>query len=212
MATPNKEALPLVLEDQLIDDDWLIDDMNLRPSKRRKMDIDGVFSTNSARNVTKQGNKSNRILEESDSDTNEVMSDVNVISENVTIENENDILDAGTDDVEMLFNADDLNMDNVLNDDLPSMNYTDKNKITNKRNRLSTKPRQLRMTNFGVRQNVQSQNLASHELPSSCNHVVSSDIGLPSTQSSLLTSQSLSVMRVKVKVKDKLLLIPVSQR
>ncbi|XP_033729608.1 tonsoku-like protein, partial [Pecten maximus] len=198
----SKDSTALISVEEFVDDDWLIDD--LQPMKRRRIDIDKVFSTNGTRNKSSIKEKRNVIDSESEEetrvdDTEDTGLTVTQIMPNVSLdtnmENSND-----NDDL-ILLNED-------FSDELPPLTLStsrvsrtnvlspmpDQSTEANTR-ALASKPRQMRMTQFAIRHTDSSQSSIPPEVNSQMNGVS-------------LTTTPGQVMRVKVRVKDKLLLVP----
>ncbi|ESO83101.1 hypothetical protein LOTGIDRAFT_169742 [Lottia gigantea] len=214
----------LIGEDNFVGDDWLIDDVG--PIKRKFRDCDGFMSGNTTRSASKTKNKRPRI--DSDNDETVDLDNLSDVAESdhvsVTPDNHNDVTD------------DFIQIDDTSPDTLPTLPTRKTQKFLS----LKRKPKQTRLTSFGVnssrRESSQTTfgrstnfgNLDAWESDSSNSMDAPSSIfGNNSTQStnfglsavSALSSISSahptgtqpmgSVMRLKVKVKEKVLLIPV---
>ncbi|XP_069112103.1 tonsoku-like protein [Argopecten irradians] len=194
----SKDSTALISADDFVDDDWLIDD--LQPMKRRRIDVGNVFSTNGTRTKSSQKEKRNVINSDSEEDTTMGDTENTVLSDSQSIAS----LPADIDNDDMMLMSEDfpdelppltlpssrINKPNVLSP-LPD------NTVTGSRT-VNSKPRQMRLTQFAVRQSDSSQSFTPSEITSQTNSV-----GVSSTPAAVG-----QVMRVKVRVKDKLLLVP----
>ena len=243
----------LIREDEYVDD-WLIDD--LQPMKRRKMDVNGLFSTG----TSKTGKKKSRSSEESNHRTEErrkssgkaarcriedsdIESDGDSDSVTMDTEIDSDITDNPLDKVDKAGSmTNGIDNDKTLTDDfsdfvldidsdseIPPINGNKNSSKINQVHRNSAKankPKQTKITTFGTRTGLAS---VSDSEPAIVN--LTSPVERPSTdladritdtsnsgfaqQNSAQSSNSgglAGVIRVKVQIKDKLLLIPILDR
>lgn len=214
-----KEVQPFLAEEETPDDDWLIDDM--RPAnKKRRLDVNDVFSTSqtSQRAPKRKKNTSDQEPFRSLSDTEE--SDINAVTVLPS-------LDYQDEDIGSL-----PNNFCVISE---SENSNDSVETRPRSNRLSRKPRQMKLTNFGVRKSnslVTDENVngdlsaaGTSRLPLNANsnlsplRPVSSEpnpsANLPSSQVTpgLLTqSVAFPVGSLRVRVKDLKILVPVFEK
>ncbi|XP_061196939.1 tonsoku-like protein [Saccostrea echinata] len=214
-----KEIQPFLAEEEVLDDDWLIDDM--KPTNRkRRLDVNDVFPKSqvpSSQRGPKRKKHSNEQGQLSD-----------------FLDNEN-----SESDVTALVVAENLSQDNHLNvhettigEDLhlisESENSNDSVEIRPRSSRLSRKPKQTKLTNFGVRKcnnYVSDENLMentsslqdsrfSSDVSSTLN-LVRPGVTLPSSQmapGSLTQTVAFPVGTLRVTVKDKKLLVPVFEK
>ena len=191
----SEQTTALVDAEEFIDDDWLIDDMQ-QPTKRQRLDLNGVFSSNSSRKksddsftrkTSSSRTKTNRsvIIEDDDSNFNNDM-------ENIGIDADNSHVDV-----------------NIIADKNNTNSYTQNTNLPTLQQSQRTKPRQLSLTNFAVRVSNDSTNKQETTVP---NDSIVADYPTSSNTPSVLRESSGPAMRVKVRVKDKLLLIPVPYR
>ncbi|CAC5396682.1 NFKBIL2 [Mytilus coruscus] len=197
--TSKQQQTSALIDAEIFIDDWLIDDMQ-QPTKRQKLDINGVFSSNTSRKKSEEvlsgkasslSIKKNRsIIFDDDSD------DIN-IDTSVDIHGNNRIGD-----------------DNILIDENDISIISQSTQLPSIRPLQKTKPRQLSLTNFAVRV---SENRTVAQDTAGIENATSflATTGPTSTQTALDSTPSSHrdtvgpLMRVKVRVKDKLLLIPV---
>ena len=182
-------------------DDWLIDDMQ-QPTKKQRLDVNGVFSSNSSRKKTDENLSSKNLL-------CSVKKKRNMIIEDGECNNDTDSSFRGSsnhsnqEDVNLIIDDDDVDIitqDNVL-----------------MRPSQRSKPRQLSLTNFAVRISETGTNNQEAISGLNCTPPNPFSTGLCNTQnitsiSTMPRETAGPVMRVKVRVKDKLLLIPVPSR
>ncbi|OWF54535.1 tonsoku-like protein [Mizuhopecten yessoensis] len=208
----------LISAEEFVDDDWLIDD--LQPMKRRRIDVGNVFSTSGIRNKSSQKEKRNVINSDSESDEETTVENADLLMDTGLIGSQNTSNDNGvSDNTNLESDTEDimlLNEEEYVSDDLPPLTLrTSRSSRPNILSQVSipglstpnvtdvrgmtSKPRQMRMTQFAIRQPDSSQS----SLPS---EPLSQTSGVSSNLAS--TAAVGQVMRVKVRVKDKLLLVP----
>lgn len=214
-----KEVQPFLAEEETPDDDWLIDDM--RPAnKKRRLDVNDVFSTSqtSQRAPKRKKNTSDQEPFRSLSDTEE--SDVNAVTVLPSLDYHDEDIGSLPNDFCVISESE---------------NSNDSVETRPRSNRLSRKPRQMKMTNFGVRKSnslVTDENVngdlsaaGTSRLPLNANsnlsplRPVSSEpnpsANLPSSQVApgLLTqSVAFPVGSLRVRVKDLKILVPVFEK
>lgn len=132
-----KEVQPFLAEEETPDDDWLIDDM--RPTnKKRRLDVNDVFSTNqtssSQRAPKRKKNTSDQEPFRSLSDTEE--NDVNAVTVLPSLDYQDEDIGPLPSDFCVISESE---------------NSNDSVETRPRSNRLSRKPRQMKLTNFGVR-------------------------------------------------------------
>lgn len=165
-------------------DDWLIDDIQ-QPSKKQRLDVNGVFSSNHARQ--KRDDPLPR--------KNSYMSVKR--NRNIIIDDDDD-LDSNAPD-----NFDEIQEEIVVNDDIDFISQN--SPVPSTRPLAKPKPKQLSLINFTIKVTE-----SSAVNPSTPNLDVSSLTSTPFVESTATQREPVGpVMRVKVRVKDKLLLIPV---
>ena len=241
----------LIREDEYVDD-WLIDD--LQPMKRRKMDVNGLFSTG----TTKTGKKKSKSWEESNHRTEENRkssgkgarcriddSDIENDTDSDSVAMDTDMIDnpdKEIDETDSYING--IDSDNTLTNDfndfvldvdldsdseMPPINRNKNSAKSPFMNQISakpSKPKQTKITNFGTR-SVSPSLLESEPVIVNLTSPVqrrNTDVGNSAidTSTSGPRHQSLvqgsnagglsGVIRVKVQIKDKLLLIPILDR
>lgn len=227
----------LIREDEYVDD-WLIDD--LQPMKRRKMDVNGLFSTGTSKAAKKQTNSgitSNHRTEEKRKQKSKLVK-FGIDDSDLESGKELDSKDADTDHISHTVDmeTDSRTKKNNVIEDLDDIQDIDSdsdseipqiNRAGSKRSNLS-KPKQTKITNFGTRtstSNILSSGsvLASNSIissvPNSFNLISKdSDIShisiatLHNPQPSFTSGPVAGVIKVKVQIKDKLLLIPIMDR
>ena len=220
------DSSALIREDEYVDD-WLIDD--LQPMKRRKVDINGLFTTRTTKSnkkQTKTTNSDHRTEQRRKEKTSSVRcriedSDIESDTESEIGQIINEIVSEFDDKIN-----DTTKMDyTVLDDVCDSIDGFDSDleiqPIVRASNRQTTKkPKQTKITSFGTL-------TANVSVGSSSNSVnaVTSDTSrtllsttIPSSGAQVITENVVSgsnngrisgIIRVKVQIKDKLLLIPV---
>ena len=239
----------LIREDEYVDD-WLIDD--LQPMKRRKMDVNGLFSTG----TTKTGKKKSKSSEESNHRTEEKRkssgkgarcriddSDIENDTDSDSVAMDTDMIDnpdKEIDETDSYING--IDSDNTLTDDfndfvldvdldsdseMPPINRNKNSAKSPFMNQISakpSKPKQTKITNFGTRSVSPSLLVSEPVIVNLTSPRRNTDIGNSaidtstsgSRQQSLVQSSNAGglsgVIRVKVQIKDKLLLIPIQDR
>lgn len=214
-----KEVQPFLAEEETPDDDWLIDDM--RPAnKKRRLDVNDVFSTSqtSQRAPKRKKNTSDQEPFRSLSDTEE--SDINAVTVLPSLDYQDEDIGSLPNDFCVISESE---------------NSNDSVETRPRSNRLSRKPRQMKLTNFGVRKSnslVTDENVngdlsaaGTSRLPLNANsnlsplRPVSSELNpsanLPSSQVApgLLTqSVAFPVGSLRVRVKDLKILVPVFEK
>ncbi|XP_050398300.1 tonsoku-like protein [Patella vulgata] len=206
----------LLSENSYVGDDWLIDDT--RPIKRKFRDCDGLMSGNSfSRSQKSNVAKRQRIT------TNPIEDDDLVSNDS------NDICDINDNN----FNMDNEDIDFCVIEDVISPEAVNRTNNTQKSLSLKRKAKQTRITSFGSSSErmqmstssnkVNSRNINNKTLKQSAvsindlwdtnsNDSVDSSAGINSIINVPSVSQmSTNVMKFKVKIKDKVLLIPVLQ-
>lgn len=215
----SKEVQPFLAEEETLDDDWLIDDM--RPAnKKRRLNVNDVFSTSqtSQRAPKRKKNTSDQEPLRSLSDTEE--SDINAVTVLPSLDYQDEDIGSLPNDFCVISESE---------------NSNDSVETRPRSNRLSRKPRQMKMTNFGVRKSnslVTDENVngdlsaaGTSRLPLNANsnlsplRPVSTELNpsanLPSSQVTpgLLTqSVAFPVGSLRVKVKDLKILVPVFEK
>ena len=228
----------LIREDEYVDD-WLIDD--LQPMKRRKMDVNGLFSTGTSKvpkkqtksvldsnHRTEERRKQKSKLVKCSIDDSDLESGTESDSRDAEIDHNSNTVAMETDSRTKSNNVID-DLDGVVHDiesdsdsEMPQIN-----RASSKRSNLS-KSKQTKITNFGNQtstSNILSSGsvLASNSIISSAPNSVNlisrdSDISPMSTatlhnpQPSSTSGPVTGVIKVKVQIKDKLLLIPIMDR
>lgn len=214
-----KEVQPFLAEEETPDDDWLIDDM--RPAnKKRRLDVNDLFSTSqtSQRAPKRKKNTSDQEPFRSLSDTEE--SDINAVTVLPSLDYQDEDIGSLPNDFCVISESE---------------NSNDSVETRPRSNRLSRKPRQMKLTNFGVRKSnslVTDENVngdlsaaGTSRLPLNTNsnlsplRPVSSEpnpsANLPSSQVApgLLTqSVAFPVGSLRVRVKDLKILVPVFEK
>lgn len=214
-----KEVQPFLAEEETPDDDWLIDDM--RPAnKKRRLDVNDVFSTSqtSQRAPKRKKNTSDQEPFRSLSDTEE--SDINAVTVLPSLDYQDEDIGSLPNDFCVISESE---------------NSNDSVETRPRSNRLSRKPRQMKMTNFGVRKSnslVTDENVngdlsaaGTSRLPLNANSNLSPlrpvstepnpSANLPSSQVApgLLTqSVAFPVGSLRVRVKDLKILVPVFEK
>ena len=230
----------LIREDEYVDD-WLIDD--LHPMKRRKMDVNGLFSTRTSKTAktrSKNVEDSNHRTEEKRRDNgkaprcriedSDIESDRESDSVTMDTEVDSDIADI-VDNVGSKTNG--VDNDKTLTDDFSDivLDIDSDSEIPSitRNSRTSaklSKPKQTKITNFGTKTtsaNVTSSELLTVNLTNSVQshstdlksrgiESLTSVVTQQNSVQSLNTGASTGVIRVKVQIKDKLLLIPIIDR
>ncbi|CAH1779523.1 unnamed protein product [Owenia fusiformis] len=205
----NQKFNALISEDD-VQDDWLIDDLGPE-TKKRKLDIDGVFSTSSTREHKPQSSKSvsnnsmvsssrapraSPTFEPHETFDDQIIADENSdeeSKENTNAVNENNEID-----------LQDVNVINdLLNNDIEEMDYQSKRENTSN---VKAKRKQLKMTAYTERTQkppvVLTQPLQHSILASNAPSVV------PPMQ---YKSPMPSMIRLKVEIRGKKFMIPVPQ-
>ncbi|XP_052061225.1 tonsoku-like protein [Mytilus californianus] len=197
--TSKQQQTSALIDAEIFVDDWLIDDMQ-QPTKRQKLDINGVFSSNTSRK------KSEEVLSGKASSAS--------IKKNRSIIFDDDInIDTSVD----IHGNNRIGDDNILIDENDISIISQSTQLPSIRPLQKTKPRQLSLTNFAVRV---SENRSVSQDTAGIENTTSflATIGPTNTQTALDSTPSSHrdtvgpLMRVKVRVKDKLLLIPVPNR
>ena len=179
------EMPSLIPQNEIVGDDWLVDDM--RPTKRKKYDMDGVFSTKSTRDhsAPRSGEKRKHSKENSDENADlnvNVFHDEEPLSEDIVI------------------NEDESAVNIIENYDL----NVSQDESEPSRHQRSKRSRQLKLTKF------------TSSTPNSFKNDVNTSLretqNTPQNHSVHSSQVARQPMRVKVKVKDKLFLIPVLNR
>lgn len=225
------DTTALISADDFVDDDWLVDD--LQPMKRRKIDGNGGFATG-FRQRGSQKERTNLIESDSDDDcgtessclsdgtvmlTHEpIIQDGSVINSNQTCDDHQDVT------------ITEVNEDFTDDFSLPSLRPSSSNRSSTSSqvcvpNLISdnldpprwvapSRPRQTRMTQFGTRQTDNTQNAPNthrtHTVHNTQNNTMFlSQMGAVSPGLEVTNHVPVgSVLRLKVRVKDKLLLVP----
>lgn len=217
-----KEIQPYLAEEEMLDDDWLIDDM--RPTgKKRRLDVNDVFSKNSVSSSQRAPKRKKRSDEYEPNRVPVLPGDAN--------DGQHHITDHPC-----------LQDQNIDDDFLPndicfiSENENSNDSVeTRPKSRLSRKPKQVKLTNFGIRKSSMSSFVADEnrnkddlpplEVASNQNHLLPGN-SYPNVGASLSSSLSSSQMvpgilsqsalfpvkNLKVTVKDKKLLVPVFEK
>jgi hypothetical protein len=191
------QPMPALVDSEEFIDDWLIDDMQ-HPTKKQRLDVNGVFSSNSSRKITDENLSRKNLL-------CSVKKKRNMIIEDEESNNDTDRSFRGSsnhsnqEDVNLIIDEDDVDIsiqNNVLSRPLQR-----------------SKPRQLSLTNFAVR--ISETGTNNQEAISGPPNQFSTGLCNAQNITSIPTMPRETagpVMRVKVRVKDKLLLIPVPSR
>lgn len=211
----DNDRCALVNEDNCINDDWLIDDM--QPSKRRRVDVNGVFSTSNTRRSgerrcsKEETNRQDRVNGIQDREVIESSNKERTCdkrqerSECSGLGSDNDLL------VDM-FEEDFITID----DSTPDSGRHLSTGVNQRLNKANYRKKQLKITHFNTQRTQQSQRHSGSTStvlnPSQTLHLANNTQlpVLPPQQTNQISN--LTVMRIKVKVKDKLLLIPVTNR
>lgn len=219
-----RQGPALLEENETVGDDWLIDDM--RPGlKRKRMDVDGVFTTTSSRDNKKvrksksPGNSSNRSSEQQEN-----------LSMNSIHDEEIETWPDSQSDVDGEFPPQSFpGLDIELNTDFDMSQPNKENvaaweddeivELTNLRRQKSGRQRQLKLTSFGVQQVQVNNEESSRDDRHKDVAVVGATQGrdrvqstnAPSSQPSIGPTHSVA-MRLKVKIQDKTILVPILQR
>ncbi|CAG2194769.1 NFKBIL2 [Mytilus edulis] len=197
--TSKQQQTSALIDEEIFVDDWLIDDMH-QPTKRQKLDINGVFSSNSSRK------KSEEVLSQKASSSS--------IKKNRSIIFDDDSEDINIDTSVDIHGNNRTGDDNILIDEDDISIISQSTQLPSIRRLQKTKPRQLSLTNFAVRVSENrsvSQDTAGIENATSflaTTGPTSTQTTIDSTPSSYRDTVG-PLMRIKVRVKDKLLLIPV---
>ncbi|XP_071174589.1 tonsoku-like protein [Mytilus edulis] len=197
--TSKQQQTSALIDEEIFVDDWLIDDMH-QPTKRQKLDINGVFSSNSSRK------KSEEVLSQKASSSS--------IKKNRSIIFDDDSEDINIDTSVDIHSNNRIGDDNILIDEDDISIISQRTQLPSIRRLQKTKPRQLSLTNFAVRVSENrsvSQDTAGIENATSflaTTGPTSTQTTIDSTPSSYRDTVG-PLMRIKVRVKDKLLLIPV---
>lgn len=232
----------LIKEDEYVDD-WLVDD--LQPVKRRKMDVNGLFSTRTSKSMQKKKKiHSNHRTEQKQIESGKFLrcriedSDIESDNEYNSVDMETNI-DSHIDDcaTNTNNNIDTVSESDILIDDLSDVvlsidSDSEIPPINRKGSSASvSKPKQTRITSFGTRtmsndffsNYVSSVNMTGAIVQSTSSESSSRDVEISSvnvvpvaTQQNTIQSPTAGmltgVIRVKVQIKDKLLLIPIIDR
>ncbi|XP_062583507.1 LOW QUALITY PROTEIN: tonsoku-like protein [Saccostrea cucullata] len=218
---PQKEIQPFLAEEEILDDDWLIDDM--KPTNRkRRLDVNDIFPKSqvpSSQRGPKRKKHSNEQAQLSDFLDNEnIESDALVVAENPSQDNHIAINETTTGNDLFLISENESSNDSV--------------EIRPRSSRLSRKPKQTKLTNFGVRKSnnyISDENLMENttsiqdsRFPTDVSSSVRSGVPVPGYGLTLpssqlapgLLSQSVAfpVGTLRVTVKDKKLLVPVFEK
>lgn len=191
------QPMPALVDSEEFIDDWLIDDMQ-QPTKKQRLDVNGVFSSNSSRKKTDENLSRKNLLCSVKKNRNMIIDD-----EESNNDTNSSFKDSNQDDVNLIIDQDDVDI--ITQNDVLS------------RPSQRSKPRQLSLTNFAVRISETGTNNQEAASGLYCTPPNQFSTGLCNTQNitsipTMPRETSGPVMRVKVRVKDKLLLIPVPSR
>lgn len=238
---PSEDPLPanhgpaLIPEDELIGDDWLIDDMSINSKRKHAGDPAGLTSTFGTKpNKRKRDGEGNGEKDEQRRKRGSSQGGSTVAAEmhSATTVNTNS---SRTDAIEVDWNDSDGDVN--LIDELANYDFEEKDDIiTSSPSRaglpdLQTKPkkaRQVRMTAFGIRTAQQKSTtsqravsstptnsatlLSSSRTSSQASTVSNTQLSLSGSAASQVAPPTPLLMKLKVRIKDKLLLVPIRNR
>ncbi|KAL3860427.1 hypothetical protein ACJMK2_010551, partial [Sinanodonta woodiana] len=200
----SNSSVALIAEEKFIgDNDWLIDDM--RPSKKRKMDVEGLLCSRTTRNK--------RPKDKSDRKSRKEMPEKSFTEKN-NFTGDQDFFENDSDEIGDNYNQDHHSQNNDVYIDLCDItNGTDSHSSDSLKGDNST----LNSSKRRLIQPTLSQFTEKANYRSEVN-VVTADtrfnVAETQIQSSMMpiTMVKADVLRIKVRIKDKLLLIPIQDR